>query len=107
MLAYGDNKIDLSDELNKANVQYNLKSIEILNSDKAEQIFEKGNKNNWNIDKILQELAIPKEQKELVKQSYLDGNKAQNGRYRQAVQYVTRIRSYLEYIKNTPQLVNI
>ena len=39
--------------------------------------------------------------------SYLDGNKAQNGRYRQAVQYVTRIRSYLEYIKNTPQLVNI
>lgn len=39
--------------------------------------------------------------------SYLDSHKAQNGRYRQAVQYVTRIRSYLEYIKNTPQLVNI
>ena len=39
--------------------------------------------------------------------TYLDHNKASNGRYRQAVQYVTRIRSYLEHIKNTPQLVNI
>ena len=38
--------------------------------------------------------------------SYLDRNKASNGRYRQAVQYVTRIRSYLEHIKTT-QLVNI
>ena len=33
--------------------------------------------------------------------SYLDRNKASNGRYRQAVQYVTRIRSYLEHIKTT------
>lgn len=39
--------------------------------------------------------------------AYLDRNKASNGRYRQAVQYVTRIRSYLEHIKTTPQLVNI
>ncbi|MEG1709806.1 MAG: transglycosylase SLT domain-containing protein [Acinetobacter sp.] len=39
--------------------------------------------------------------------SYLDNNKASNGRYRQAVQYVTRIRAYLEHIKSTPQLVNI
>ena len=38
---------------------------------------------------------------------YLDRNKASNGRYRQAVQYVTRIRAYLEHIKTTPQLVNI
>lgn len=38
--------------------------------------------------------------------SYLQRNKAHNGRYRQAVQYVTRIRSYLEHIKTT-QLVNI
>lgn len=39
--------------------------------------------------------------------AYLDRNKVSNGRYRQAVQYVTRIRSYLEHIKTTPQLVNI
>ncbi|WP_374663475.1 transglycosylase SLT domain-containing protein [Acinetobacter sp.] len=39
--------------------------------------------------------------------AYLDRNKASNGRYRQAVQYVTRIRAYLEHIKTTPQLVNI
>ncbi|MBP8099484.1 MAG: ABC transporter substrate-binding protein, partial [Acinetobacter sp.] len=39
--------------------------------------------------------------------SYLDKNKASNGRYRQAVQYVTRIRAYLEHIKTTPELVNI
>ena len=39
--------------------------------------------------------------------AYLDRNKASNGQYRQAVQYVTRIRSYLERIKTTPQLVNI
>lgn len=39
--------------------------------------------------------------------AYLDQNKAKNGRYRQAVQYVTRIRAYLEHIKTTPQLVNI
>lgn len=38
---------------------------------------------------------------------YLERHKANNGRYRQAVQYVTRIRSYLEHIKTTPQLVNI
>mgnify|MGYP003552901085 FL=1 len=39
--------------------------------------------------------------------AYLERNKASNGRYRQAVQYVTRIRAYLEHIKTTPQLVSI
>lgn len=39
--------------------------------------------------------------------AYLDRNKASNGRYRQAVQYVTRIRAYLEHIKTTPHLVNL
>lgn len=38
--------------------------------------------------------------------SYLEHNKASNGRYRQALQYVTRIRSYLEQIKSS-ELVNI
>lgn len=39
--------------------------------------------------------------------SHLERNKANNGRYRQAVQYVTRIRAYLEHIKSSPQLLNI
>lgn len=39
--------------------------------------------------------------------AYLQDHQAQNGRYRQALQYVTRIRAYLEHIKNTPQLVSI
>jgi membrane-bound lytic murein transglycosylase MltF len=39
--------------------------------------------------------------------SYLDRNKASNSRYGQATKYVTRIRSYLEHIKSTPQLVSI
>ncbi|NHC02541.1 transglycosylase SLT domain-containing protein [Acinetobacter sp. 187] len=38
---------------------------------------------------------------------YLNRNQARNGRYKQAVQYVTRIRSYLEHIKTTPKLLNI
>ena len=39
--------------------------------------------------------------------NFLDRNKAQNSRYKQAVQYVTRIRAYLEHIKNNPSLMNI
>ncbi len=53
--------------LNSTNVNYQLKSVDILQSSKADEIFRKGDKNNWNIDKILLELNIPKEQKELIK----------------------------------------
>ena len=38
---------------------------------------------------------------------YLNRNQARNSRYKQAIQYVTRIRSYLEHIKTTPKLQNI
>lgn len=38
---------------------------------------------------------------------YLNRNQAKNARYKQAIQYVTRIRSYLEHIKTTPKLQNI
>jgi hypothetical protein len=31
---------------------------------------------------------------------YLQRNQARNGRYKQAVQYVTRIRTYLEHLKD-------
>jgi len=39
--------------------------------------------------------------------NYLTRNQANNGRYKQAVQYVTRIRAYLEHIKTTPRLLEI
>ena len=48
-------------------VNYTLKSINILQTPKADELFRKGDKNNWDIDKILNELAISKEQKELIK----------------------------------------
>lgn len=51
---------------NPNNVNYQLKSVEILSSDKAKQLFEKGKKNNWDLNKILTELQIPKEQKQLI-----------------------------------------
>jgi len=47
-------------------VSFALKSVSILQSDKAKQIFEKGEKNKWSLDKILAELQIPKEQKQLI-----------------------------------------
>ena len=47
-------------------VNYRLKAVNILLSDKAKQLFDKAGKAKWNIDKILQELQLPKEQKQLV-----------------------------------------
>ncbi len=38
---------------------------------------------------------------------HLQRNQTRNARYKQAVQYVTRIRSYLEHIKTTPKLLEI
>lgn len=54
-------------DINDTQVNYTLKSVDILQSSKADEIFRKGDKNNWDIDKILLELNIPKEQKELIK----------------------------------------
>ena len=51
---------------NTNEIAYNLKAINILSTDKAKQIFEKGIKNNWDLNKILTELQIPKEQKQLI-----------------------------------------
>jgi hypothetical protein len=53
-------------------VQYTLKTVDILQTDKAKQIFEKGIKNNWSLDKILSELQIPKEQKQLFEEIWLN-----------------------------------
>lgn len=45
---------------------FEVAAIKILSSDKAKQVFDKGKKNNWSLDKILTELQIPKEQKQLI-----------------------------------------
>ena len=47
-------------------VNFSLKAIQLLNTDKAKQVFEKGKKNNWDLNKTLTELAIPKDQKQLI-----------------------------------------
>lgn len=47
-------------------VNYSLKAVNILMSNKAKQVFSKGEKAKWSLDKILTELAVPKEQKALL-----------------------------------------
>lgn len=47
-------------------VNFVLKAIDILQSDKAKQVFEKGQKNSWDLNRILTELQVPKEQKQLL-----------------------------------------
>jgi hypothetical protein len=47
-------------------VNYMIKSLDILNSDKGKQVFEKGKKAGWSLEKTLTELQVPKEQKELI-----------------------------------------
>lgn len=47
-------------------VNFDLKSAQILSSEKANRIFKTGDKNGWSIEKILSELQIPQEQKQLL-----------------------------------------
>ena len=60
----GKNVLNQEDYDNR--VKYNLKASTLLASDKAEQVFAKGEKNGWDLNKILTELAIPKEQKQII-----------------------------------------
>lgn len=53
-------------QVDQNKVDFSLKAIKILQSDKAKEIFEKGIKNKWSLDKILTELQLPKEQKQLI-----------------------------------------
>lgn len=46
-------------------VEYNLKAVNAIID--GQSVFEKGKKNGWSLDKILTELQIPKEQKEIIK----------------------------------------
>ena len=61
-----DNAKGIYYQVDESSVQSVLKSVDILQSERANQIFYKGKKAGWNIDKILQELQIPKEQKQLM-----------------------------------------
>ena len=47
-------------------VKTGLKATDILMSEKAIQIFDKGKKAGWDLNKILTELQVPKEQKQLL-----------------------------------------
>jgi len=60
------NSVIESSSLNLSKVDYNLKAVDILSSDKAKQVFEKGKKNGWDLNKILTELQIPSAQKQLL-----------------------------------------
>lgn len=65
--AFGDS--DTSNLFFQNNVNFSLKSVNILSSEKAQSVFEKGQKNKWNLEKILIELQIPKQQIDLILQS--------------------------------------
>ncbi|MDB4285887.1 hypothetical protein N9933_01135 [bacterium] len=68
----GDDKVIFNQEkLNE--VQYILKSVRILSSEQAKQMFAKGKKNGWNLDMILTKLQVPKEQKQIVLTSDFGG----------------------------------
>ena len=75
-------------------VNYTLKAVNILNSDKAKQVFAKGAKNGWDLNKMLTELAIPKEQKQLLLDSVAD--KASS----------TNTKDVEELFNSNPELVN-
>ena len=53
-------------QLEQPDVRYSLKAVDILSSDRAIQIFAKGQKNGWPLSKTLTELQIPKEQKQII-----------------------------------------
>jgi hypothetical protein len=65
-----DNFPTIDDIIVPNQVNFTLKSIDILSSDKAKQVFEKGKKAGWDLNKILTELQVPKEQKQIILDKY-------------------------------------
>lgn len=55
---------------NNSEVNYFLKAVEILASPKAKEVFKKGEKSNWDLNKILTELQVPKNQKQMIINAY-------------------------------------
>ena len=47
-------------------VAFRIKTVDLLTSRKADEIFAKGLKNKWPLDKMLTELQVPKLQKQLI-----------------------------------------
>jgi hypothetical protein len=60
----GTNVLNQQDYANQ--VDFRIKTVDILTSPKADEVFKKGLKNKWPLDKILTELQVPKQQKELI-----------------------------------------
>ena len=68
-IARGESKTTTKySQVQQNEINYALKAVDILQSAKGDEIFRKGDKNNWDIDKILQELQIPKQQQNLIKE---------------------------------------
>ena len=57
---------DVIASLESPEVQFQLKSTELLMSPKGDEIFRKGDKHGWSVEKMLNELQIPAAQKELI-----------------------------------------
>lgn len=68
----------VEDIIQSNEVNQTLKAVDILSSNKAKQVFEKGQKNNWDLNKILTELQIPKEQKQLILDKNIEKNNIQD-----------------------------
>jgi hypothetical protein len=47
-------------------VAFRIKTVDLLTSRKADEVFAKGLKNKWPLDKMLTELQVPKQQKQLI-----------------------------------------
>lgn len=52
--------------LESPEVQFQLKATELLMSPKSDEIFRKGDKHGWSVEKMLNELQVPAAQKELI-----------------------------------------
>lgn len=69
----GESKATVKYSLAQQNqINYTLKSANILQSKEGQDIWNKGIKNNWSLDMIFTEMKIPKEQKDLIKNIYND-----------------------------------
>lgn len=53
-------------------VNYRLKAVDILTGAKAKRIFAKGEKVGWDLNKILTELQVPKDQKQIILSMFTD-----------------------------------
>jgi len=56
----------IEDYKSSPEVSFSLKAVELLSSDKAKEVFTKGDKAGWSLDKKLSELQVPKDQKQII-----------------------------------------